>query len=65
MCVVVYVRGLTIAAPRMGLPDFCDPSVYMKAVGSHAAMKWRTGYLPPLDACGGVSGYGSVYEWLL
>ncbi len=42
MCVVVFVRGFTIDAPSMGLPFFCDPSVYMKALGSHVAMKWRT-----------------------
>ena len=27
MCVVMPVRGFTIAAPSVGFPDFCEPSV--------------------------------------
>jgi hypothetical protein len=65
MWVVVCVRGFTIAAPRMGLQVLGDPSVYMKALGSHAATKWRTGYRPVLEVFRGSFGYGSVYEWLL
>ncbi len=44
MRVVVCVRGFTIAAPRMGWPVFCDPSVYTIALGFHTATKWGTGY---------------------
>ncbi len=65
MCVVVCVRGFTIAAPNVGLPVFCDPSVYMKALGSHAAMNWWTGYRMLPEVCGGVTRHGSMYEWLL
>ncbi len=55
MCVVVCAREFTIAAPRMWLPVFWDPFVYMKALGSHAATKWRTGYRLLLEVCRGVS----------
>ena len=27
MCVVMPVRGFTIAAPSVGFPDFCEPSM--------------------------------------
>ncbi len=60
MCVVVCMRGLTIAAPSMGLPDLWDPSVYVKALGSHAAIMRRTGYRMLLEICEGVYGHGSV-----
>jgi hypothetical protein len=33
--VVVDCVGSTIAAPIMGFPDVTDPSVYIKASGSH------------------------------
>ncbi len=65
MCVVVCMRGLTIVFPSMGLPDFWDPSVYMKALGFHAAIKRRTGYRLLLEVCGGVFGHGYAYEWML
>ena len=44
MRVVVRVMGLTIYAPGVGLPVFCDPSVYIKSLGFHAARKCRMGY---------------------
>jgi hypothetical protein len=53
MCVVVCVRGFTIAAPGMGLPTFCDPYVYMKALGFHDATMWWTGYRVLLEVYGG------------
>jgi len=36
---VVLVVGSTMEAPRMGLPVICEPSVYMKSDGCHAAWK--------------------------
>ncbi len=58
--------GLTMDAPRVGFPFFCDPSVYMKLFGSHAA--WKGLGERGRGVCGGVCVYGycSVYEvWLL
>ncbi len=37
VCVVVWVLGLTMDAPRVGLPVTKDPSVQMYFVGFHAA----------------------------
>ena len=36
MCVMVLVFGLTMDAPRVGLPVTRDPSVYMKSARFHA-----------------------------
>ncbi len=33
VCVVVCIRGFAIVAPSMGSPVWCDPSVYVKALG--------------------------------
>ncbi len=60
MCEEVYN-----SCTEYGFAIFFYPSVYMKALGSLAAMKWRTGYRLLLEVCKGVSGYGFVYEWLL
>jgi hypothetical protein len=37
MFVVVWVFGLTMDAPRVGLLVTSEPSVYMKSIGFHAA----------------------------
>ena len=37
ICVVVCVFGLTMDAPKMGLPVTREPSVYMYSFGFHAA----------------------------
>ena len=63
--VVMRVVGLTIDAPSVRLPFFCDPSVYIKAQGFQAAWNCQIGYLLWVGDCGCISGYGSVYDWLL
>jgi hypothetical protein len=35
ICVMVCVRGFTTPAPNVLLPLTCEPSVYMKSLGSH------------------------------
>ncbi len=37
MCVLMPVLGLTTDAHSVASPDFFEPSVYIKFVGSHAA----------------------------
>ena len=41
ICVVVCVFGLTMAAPKVGLPVSREPSVYMYSFGFHAAWNGR------------------------
>ncbi len=61
ICVVACVEGLTMDAPRAGLPVFCDPSVYIKSQGFQAAWNCLIGYLVWLGVRGLISGYGYVY----
>ena len=58
--VVIWVCGLTTDAPRMGLPTFYEPSVYMKSYGFHAAWKGLIEGFMVLWADSEMSGYGSV-----
>ena len=51
--VVILVVGSTMEAPRVGLPVICEPSVYMKSDGCHAA--W-TSFMGMLSDC--VEGWG-------
>ena len=46
--------GSTMEAPSVGLPVICEPSVYMKSDGCHAAWKDLMGVL---SAC--VDGWGA------
>ncbi len=65
MWVVELLSGFTTEAPCRGLPLICDPSVYMKSVGAHAAWNIRMGVMPcRVGVCGG-GGYGVVYLVLL
>jgi hypothetical protein len=41
ICVVIWVLGLTMDAPRVGFPVTREPSVYMNSVGFHAAWYGR------------------------
>jgi hypothetical protein len=60
ICVVFWVLGFTTDAPRVGFPAFCDPSVYIKSCGFHAA--WKGSYRLFLGFWVelGMSGYGFV-----
>jgi hypothetical protein len=58
--VVVWVRGFTTDAPRVGFPVICDPSVYTKIYGFHVAWKGLIEGFVGFWVESGMSGYGSV-----
>ena len=60
ICVVVCVLGLTMDAPRVGLPVTREPSVYMYSLGLQAAQygrMWRGCFGVVFI---GIDGYGSL-----
>ena len=60
VCVVFWVAGLTTDAPKVGFPDFCDPSVHIKSCGFHAAWKGLIDVFGRFWVELGVPGYGYV-----
>ena len=56
ICVMVLCLGSTTDALSVGFPVICDPYVYMKSVGVHAARNFRIGVVSMWDGVGGCGG---------
>lgn len=64
VCVMVFVRGLTTPAPRVGLPLICEPSVHTKSWGFHFRL-WGLVCSMFVCVCGFTGAGVFVYDLLL
>ena len=64
MCVTILATELTIVAPSLGLHVICDPFMYMKSFGCHAAYYGRFWVEYFVIGFMGMEGYVLLYACL-